>query len=95
MGNFNLEVHSNHDHHTHSTSATECPLDEHSTPEHPWVYNQDYAIPAGLRDYVATADIPIPPDITPGDYHFMIRLTDRGGWQELRSVAIKCVSAAE
>ena len=23
------------------------------------------------------------------DYHFMIRLTDRAGWQELRSVAIE------
>ena len=91
LGNFNIEVHSNHDHHTHSTSAIECPLDDSSTPSNPWVFNQDYTIPAGSRDYVATVDIPIPHGVAVGDYHFMIRLTDRAGWQEMRSVAIKLV----
>jgi len=27
-------------------------------------------------------------DIDPGEYHFMIRVTDASGWQQLRSVAI-------
>lgn len=27
--------------------------------------------------------------VDPGDYHFMVRLTDRAGWQELHSVAIE------
>lgn len=26
---------------------------------------------------------------TQGEYHFMIRLTDRAGWQQLKAVAIK------
>lgn len=28
-------------------------------------------------------------DTDPGDYHFMIRLTDRAGWQQLKAMAIK------
>ena len=32
---------------------------------------------------------PIPADAALGDYHFMIRLTDRAGWQQLHAVAIK------
>ena len=71
LGNYNIEIHHNFDHHTH------------------WVFNQDYSIPNGQRSYTARVDIPIPADIDPGDYHFMIRLTDKAGWQELKAVAIK------
>ncbi len=89
LGNFNIEIHNNFDHHTHSTSAGDCPLDDKKSPVNPWVYNQDQAIPAGLKSYEAKVDIPIPQDIDPGDYHFMIRLTDKAGWQELKAVSIK------
>ena len=91
LGNFNIEVHSNHDHHTHSTSAVECEEEHEHEQESvkPWVYNQDYSIPAGQRTYTARVDIAIPTDIDEGDYHFMIRVTDRAGWQELKSVAIR------
>ena len=92
LGNFNIEVHGNHDHHTHSTSDIECEHEgeeEHHNTENPWVFNQDYQIPDGLRDYTAHVDIAIPTDVDPGDYHFMIRLTDKAGWQEIRSVAIE------
>lgn len=92
LGNFNIEIHGNHDHHTHSTSAVDCPHDEdeeHHDSVNPWVFNQDYQIPAGTKDYVGEVDIVVPEDIDEGDYHFMIRLTDRAGWQELRSVAIE------
>jgi len=54
-----------------------------------WVYNRDFTIPAGQRQYDARVDIPIPADAALGDYHFMIRLTDRAGWQQLHAVAIK------
>ena len=66
LGNFNIEIHNNFDHHTHSTSSTECALADN-----------------------ARIDIPIPADIDPGDYHFMVRLTDKAGWQQLKAVAIK------
>lgn len=104
LGNYNIEIHNNFDHHSHSTEADdhdhdhemgEC--DDHDEDEHehehsegnPWVYNQDFVIPAGLRQYDAHHNIQIPSDASPGDYHFMIRLTDRAGWQQLHAVAIK------
>ena len=57
------------------------------------VYNRGEVIPF---NYILSDDtelgaynIDIPTDIDPGDYHFMLRLTDRAGWQQLHSVAIK------
>lgn len=91
LGNYNIEIHNNFDHHTHSTTATDCPLDAQKQPQNPWVYNCDYSIPAGQQQYDARVDIQIPADIDPGDYHFMIRLTDRAGWQQLHAVAVKIV----
>lgn len=89
LGNYNIEIHHNFDHHTHSTSAAECPQEQAKTPVSPWVYNRSFAIPAGSSSYVARVKIVIPATIDTGDYHFMIRLTDQAGWQQLRSMAIK------
>ena len=89
LGNFNIEIHNNFDHHTHSTEAGDCPLDAKKAPVKPWVYNQDFSIPAGKTAYEAELDIPVPSDVDPGDYHFMIRLTDKAGWQQLKSVSLK------
>lgn len=89
LGSYNIEIHNNFDHHTHSTSSVECAMDAKKEPVKPWVYNQDFAIPAGQRSYTARHDIAIPADADPGDYHFMVRLTDRAGWQQLHAVAIK------
>lgn len=89
LGSFNLEIHNNFDHHTHSTEAGECKPDPVKNPVNPWIYNQDFPIPDNLDYYEAEIDIPIPADIDPGEYHFMIRVTDASGWQELRSVSIR------
>lgn len=90
LGNYNIEIHNNFDHHTHSGSAIDCPLDaKKEAGEKAWVFNQDYTIPAGQRTYKARVDIQIPGDAETGDYHFMIRLTDKAGWQQLKAVAIK------
>lgn len=89
LGNFNIEIHNNFDHHTHSTSAGDCTLDSKKNPVSPWVYNQDYPIPSGLKSYDAKVDITCPKDIDPGNYHFMVRVTDKSGWQQLKAVSIK------
>ncbi len=89
LGSYNIEVHNNFDHHTHSTSAVECEMDAKKSPQNPWIFNKDYAIPAGEKLFTARVDIPIPADCDEGDYHFMVRLTDRAGWQTLHAVAIK------
>ena len=89
LGNYNIEIHNNFDHHTHSTSSVECEQEADKKPVHPWIYNEDFAIPAGSTSYTAHQFIQIPTDIDPGDYHFMLRVTDKAGWQELRAVAIR------
>lgn len=89
LGNYNIEIHNNFDHHSHSTDDVECELDEKKTPVNPFIYNQDFKIPAGSTVYEAEIDIPVPADADEGDYHFMIRLTDREGWQQLKAVSIK------
>ena len=64
-------------------------MDEKKDPVKPWTYNKDFSIPSGQKSFTARHDIAIPADIDPGDYHFMVRLTDYAGWQELHAVAIK------
>ena len=89
LGSYNVEIHNNFDHHTHSTSSVECPMEAQKSPVKPWIYNQDFDIPSGQKSFTARHDIAIPSDVDPGDYHFMVRLTDRAGWQQLHAVAIK------
>ena len=99
--NFDHHSHSTEadDDHDHDHAEGECDDDddheegehEHAAPVKPWVYNQDFTIPTGQRSYKARIDIPIPTDVDAGDYHFMVRLTDRAGWQQLHAVAIKIV----
>ena len=99
LGSYNLEIHSNHDHHTHSTEADDCDdvwgeghehgHEEEEGEEKHWVFNQDYPIPSGSCAFEARQTIPVPADVEPGEYHFMIRLTDRSGWQQIKSVSIR------
>jgi hypothetical protein len=59
------------------------------TPVKPFLFIQNYNIPAGLKQHEATAQIVVPADVDPGDYHFMIRLTDKEGWQTIKGLSIK------
>ena len=93
LGAYNIEIHSNSDHHSHSTSPVECEEheheDEHKEAVKPWVFNESHNIPAGQRKFEVRQDIVIPEDIDAGDYHFMLRVTDRAGWQQLKAVSIE------
>ncbi len=103
LGNYNIEIHSNFDHHTHGTSAVDCEGEEgiehhheegeehaheHEAVEGAWVYNRDFAIARGLKSDTVDLRIPVPVEVKEGDYHFMLRLTDRAGWQSIKAVAI-------
>lgn len=89
LGNYNIEVHHNFDHHTHSTDGETCETDEKKTPVNAWVFNRDYAIPAGMKTFEANSEIAVPADVDTGDYHFMVRLTDKAGWQQLIAYSVK------
>lgn len=92
LGNFNIEIHSNFDHHTHSTEAEDCEEEHEHEGEEPtgtaWIFNQDFAIPANSQEYTADIKIPVPNDAADGEYHFMLRLTDKAGWQTIKASAI-------
>jgi hypothetical protein len=89
LGSFSLEIHNNFDHHTHSTEGEACVFDEDKPAVNPWFFLEQYTIPTGSQQYNANVPISIPADIDPGDYHFMIRLTDREGWQALTGLSVK------
>jgi hypothetical protein len=89
LGAYSIDIHHNFDQHNHSTEVSNCTFDAKKTPVKPFVFIQDYTIPAGSKRYESTAQIAIPADIDPGDYHFMIRLTDKEGWQTIKGLSIK------
>ncbi|MDD4514691.1 DUF4625 domain-containing protein [Massilibacteroides sp.] len=89
LGNYNLEIHNNFDHHSHSTDDVACDLEDKKSPVNAFVYNKSFSIPSGQTKYNASATIEIPADIDTGDYHFMIRVTNQAAWQEIKGISIK------
>ena len=90
LGNYNIEIHNNFDHHTHGTQGKSCDPDEtERNTKNAFYYNQDFSIPRGSKAYDASQEIQIPATVEPGDYHFVIRVTDQTGNQQLRAMAMK------
>ena len=89
LGGYSLDIHHNFDHHTHSTEVNDCESDPVKAAVDPLLFIQTYTIPTGLSKYGAEAEIDIPLDIDPGDYHLMIRVTDKEGWQTIQGLSIK------
>jgi hypothetical protein len=89
LGSFSIEMHNNFDHHTHSTSATECELEPLKPAVKPLLFINEYTIPAGKTSYAASIQIAVPSDVDTGDYHFMVRLTDLSGWQTFTGISLK------
>lgn len=89
LGSYSLDIHHNFDHHTHSTEVSNCTADPIKKPVNPLLYINSVTIPDGQKSYEAVQEITIPTDIDPGDYHFMIRLTDKEGWQTIKGLSIK------
>jgi len=89
LGSYSLDIHHNFDHHNHSTEVNDCVNDPIKKPVNPMLYINSVTIPTGLKSYQAVQEITIPQDIDPGDYHFLIRLTDKEGWQTIKGISIK------
>lgn len=89
LGSLNVDIHHNFDHHTHSTELEECDLAPIKQAVKPFLLIKNIVIPKGLKTYEVSSEIEIPADIDPGDYHFMIRLTDQEGWQTIKGLSIK------
>lgn len=91
LGSFNLELHHNFDHHTHGSHVETCPIDVEKEPVNPFYYNESFDIPTGRTEFDAQIQVDIPGGVDPGDYHFMVKLTDQEGWQSWKSVSVKLV----
>lgn len=89
LGSVSIDVHHNFDHHSHSTEVTECNTGAVKTPVKPFLLVKSIPIPAGNKSYTVSEQINVPADIDPGDYHFMIRVTDKEGWQTMKGLSIK------
>ena len=89
LGSMSIDVHHNFDHHTHSTEIEECTLAPIKDPVNPFLLLQTMPIPAGQKTYTLITDIAVPGDVDAGDYHFMIRVTDKEGWQTIKGLSIK------
>jgi hypothetical protein len=89
LGSVSVDIHHNFDHHTHSTEVESCSLGEVKNPVKPFLLIQSYPINANQRNYEIMQEITVPLDVDPGDYHFMIRLTDKEGWQTIKGLSIK------
>lgn len=94
LGSYSIDIHNNFDHHSHSTEVTECDLDPIKEPVNPFLFIEDYNIPAGQSDYKTSLAISIPSgnvsgDYDEGDYHFFLSLTDKEGWSAQKGLSIK------
>lgn len=89
LGSYSLDIHHNFDHHTHSTEVSDCETDPIKKPVNPFLLIKSFDIDPGQQRFEASQTIQVPAGIDPGDYHFMIRLTDKEGWQTIRGISIK------
>lgn len=91
LGSLSIDIHHNFDHHTHSTEVNSCEEAPVKTPVTPFVFIRNYPVPDGQKAYSPEIEITVPADIDPGDYHFLVRLTDKAGWQTIKGLSIKII----
>ena len=89
LGSFGVDIHDNFAQHSHSTELQRCVMEDKKEAVNPFVYIRSFDIPGDQRMYEAEVEINVPADVDPGDYHLMIRVTDREGWQTMRGLSIK------
>lgn len=89
LGSVSIDIHHNFDHHSHSTEVASCNMDAKKTPINPLKLIRDFPLPAGQKNYQISQEIDVPANVDAGDYHFLIRLTDKSGWQTIKGLSIK------
>ena len=91
LGGYSISMHHNFDHHSHSTEVEECPLDPIKKPIKPFVLIKSVDIPGQPQQYDAQLQIDVPADADPGNYHFMIQVTDQSGWSIQRGISVRII----
>ena len=91
LGSSSIDIHHNFDHHSHSTEVNSCTMEPVKVPVNPFLLIKTYPIPSGQKSYIMNEELVVPLNADPGDYHFMIRLTDKAGWQTIKGISIKII----
>ncbi|RZL14675.1 MAG: DUF4625 domain-containing protein [Pedobacter sp.] len=91
LGSTSIDIHHNFDHHNHSTEVNSCDMEPIKLPVNPFLLIKTFPIAAGQKSYSINEELTVPLDVDPGDYHFLIRLTDKAGWQTIKGVSIKII----
>lgn len=89
LGSFGVDIHNNFNQHSHSTEVQACEMEDEKEAVNPFSYIRSFDIAENPIHYEAEVEIHVPSDVDPGDYHLMIRVTDREGWQTMRGLSIK------
>ncbi|MVN91113.1 DUF4625 domain-containing protein [Mucilaginibacter aquatilis] len=89
LGSVSVDIHHNFDHHSHSTEVQTCQMGAVKTPVNPLLLIKSISIPTGLKTYNVVQSIDVPANADAGDYHFLIRLVDKAGWQTIKGISIK------
>lgn len=89
LGAISVDIHHNFDGHNHSTEVSNCTPEAPKKAVNPFLLIKSFDIPTGQKTYQINQEIDVPADVDPGDYHFLIRLTDKEGWQTIKGISIK------
>lgn len=89
LGSASIDIHHNFDHHSHSTEVNDCTMEPLKKAVNPFLLIKAFPITSEGTSFTIREEIAVPADVDPGDYHFMIRLTDKAGWQTLKGISIK------
>ncbi len=92
LGSYSIDIHHNFDHHNHTTEMEECVLSPKKSAVNPFNYIKGYEISPGLKEKEVTLHIDLPAAVDTGDYHLMLRLTDRAGWQSIKAISVKFIA---
>lgn len=89
LGSASIDIHHNFDHHSHSTEVESCNMESKKPPINAFLLIKTFPIPSGQKTYQIAEEVEVPANIDAGDYHFIIRLTDKEGWQTIKGLSIK------
>lgn len=94
LGSWSMEIHHNFDQHAHTTEIGTCPMDAKKLAVNPLGVIRDFTIPAGSKEYDTDVELKLDDSgqaglYDTGDYHLVVRLTDKTGWSSFKGLSIK------
>lgn len=104
LGSYSINIHSNFDHHSHSTEEEGEEQHHEESEEHhhengddgeAYYFTLDFTIPDSRKEFLVDTKIDLQAQSDDGDkyeggdYHFMITVTDKAGFSTFKALEIK------